>query len=278
MVLRVLPCSNPTDTSRKPELGLEPSARKNCHDMWYDKLLVPYTKAQIDEICSHLEQVSKNGGCRVELPSGEFVDQLSAGLILSAAAEYKVTCWEIENTPEKVLPDDTEIKAIRAELVSFKRAVKRGFKTKKKLRRRYYALGREAKDLLCAGGIASAQLSARSESQSNGTVSDQMLLLARIGGAIRFVCESPGPKPDEPLFELITSLASIYEKATGRAPGRGYNELEPGYHGPFEKFLELCLDPLLERPPTIDSIRGHIQKLNNWRKFDNEIAERSSKP
>ena len=27
--------------------------------MWYDKLLVPYTEVQIDEICSHLEQVSK---------------------------------------------------------------------------------------------------------------------------------------------------------------------------------------------------------------------------
>ena len=101
--------------------------------MWYDKLLVPYTEIQIDEICGHLEQVSKNGGCRIELTSGEFVDQLSAGPILSAAAEYKVTCWEIEDSPETVLPDDSEIKAIRAELVSFKRAVKRGFGTKKKL-------------------------------------------------------------------------------------------------------------------------------------------------
>ena len=76
----------------------------------------------------------------MELPSGEFVDQLSAGPILSAASEYKVTCWEIEDSPEKVLPDDSEIKAVKAELVSFKRAVKREFKTKKKLYRRYYAL------------------------------------------------------------------------------------------------------------------------------------------
>ena len=154
--------------------------------MWYDKLLVPYTEVQIDEICSHLEQVSKNGGCRMELPSGEFVDRLWAGPILSAAAEYKVTCWEIEDAPEKVLPNDSEIKALRAELVSFRRAIKRGFKTKKKLYRRYYALSRDAKDLLGAGGIASARFSARSESLPNGTVTDQMLLLARIDGAISF--------------------------------------------------------------------------------------------
>ena len=92
-----------------------------------------------------------------------------------------------------------------------------------------------------------------------------------------FIRESSGPKPDEPLFELITRLASIYEEATGRTSGRGYNELEPGYHGPVEKFLELCLDPLLERSPTIDSIRAHIRDLNDRRKLHNEIAERYSK-
>ena len=246
--------------------------------MWHDKLLVPYTGVQIDEICNHLEQVSKNGGCRIALPDGEIVDRLWAGPVLSAATEYKITCWEIENTPEKVLPDDSEIKALGAELISFRRTVKRGFKTKKKLYRRYYAMSRDAKDLLCGGGIASAQFSARSESLPNCTVTDQMLLLARIDGAIRFVRESPGPKPDKPLFELIMRLASIYEEATGRTPGRGYNELEPSYYGPFEKFLELCLDPLLERPLTIDSIRGHIRDLSGWRKRNDQIAERNSKP
>ena len=246
--------------------------------MRYDKLLMPYTHAQIDQICGHLRQVSKNAGCRTELSTGEVMDGPWAGQILSAAIDYRVTYWEIENTPEKVLPDDSEINALRAELFSFRRSVRRGFKNKKKLCRRYRGLSRDARNLVRSGGIAADRLWERSQAESKGPVPDRTLWLARIEKAIEFASETPGPKPNGPLFELIDRLASIYEEATGRTPGRGYNDLERSYQGPFEEFLELCLNPLLERPITIDSIRGYIRKLNAWRQILNEVAERRPSP